>query len=99
MIDPDAYATLLADWCLEAKPDQQSLIQTTTLATDPALALHRVLLERGAWPLLRLMPPQTSADFYRHARPDLLDAFPPLELTEAEQADASVRIDAPANTR
>jgi aminopeptidase len=99
MIDPDAFATLICDWCLEARAGQQVLIATSTLAQEPAVALHRALLERGAWPLLRLSPPELAADFYRHARSEQLDSFAPAELTEAREADASVRIDAPANTR
>ncbi|HWD85487.1 MAG TPA: aminopeptidase [Solirubrobacteraceae bacterium] len=99
MIDPDSYAVLLADWCLDAQPGEQVLIATTTLAQEPAVALHRVLLERGAWPLLRLSPPELMLDFYRHAREEQLDSFAPLELTEMETVDAVVRIEAPANTR
>ena len=99
MIDPDAYAMLIADWCLEAQPGQQVLISTTTLAQEPALALHRVLLDRGAWPLLRLSPPELPVDFFRHARDRQLDSFAPLDLLEMESVDATVRIEAPANTR
>jgi aminopeptidase len=99
MIDPEAFATLVCDWCLEAQPGQQVLVLTTTLAQDPALALHRALLQRGAWPLLRLSPPGLAEDFHRHARPEQLDSFAPVELTEMEAIDAYVRIDAPANTR
>ncbi|HET9721004.1 MAG TPA: aminopeptidase [Solirubrobacteraceae bacterium] len=99
MIDPDAYAVLLADWCLAVQPGQQVLIATTTLAQEPAIALHRVLLERGAWPLLRLSPPHLQLDFLRHAREEQLDSFAPLELIEMQSVDAVVRIEAPANTR
>jgi aminopeptidase len=99
VIDPDAYAALLADWCLRSQPGEQVLIATTTLAQEPAVALHRVLLERGAWPLVRLSPPELTPDFYRHARDEQLDSFAPLELTEMESVDAVVRIEAPANTR
>jgi aminopeptidase len=99
MLDPDAFAQLIADWCLEAEPGQQVLVSTTTLAQEPAAALHRVLLERGAWPLLRLAPPDLQTDFFRHAREQQLDTFAPLELLEAQTAEASVRIQAPANTR
>lgn len=99
MIDPDAFAALICDWCLEAEPGQQVLIDTTTVAQAPALALHRALLTRGAWPLLRLSPPELAADFHRYAQPEQIDAFAPLELLEARAVDASVRINAPANTR
>jgi aminopeptidase len=97
--DPAGFAALLCDWCLEVQPGQQVLISSTTLASEPALALHAAVLEREAWPLLRLAPPGVAADFHRHARARHLDGFAPLELTEVQAADATVRIDAPANTR
>ncbi len=34
LIDADAFAVLIADWCLEVKPGQQILIETTTLAAE-----------------------------------------------------------------
>lgn len=97
MIDPDAFAVLIAEWCIEVQPGQQITIATTTLAQEPALALHRAVLERGGWPLLRLSPPGLEADFFRHARDEHLDGVAPIELAEVEAADASVRIMAPAS--
>jgi aminopeptidase len=97
--DPDAFAALVCDWCLEVQPGQQVLVGATTLGDAPARALHRALLERGAWPLLRLSPPWASADFYRHAQDHQLDAFAPVELSEVEGVDAFVNIDTPANTQ
>lgn len=99
MIDAEAFAALLCDWCLEVAAGQQVLISTTTLATPLVRALHRVVLHREAWPLLRLAPPGLAAEFYEHARPAQLEGFAPLELTEAQSADALLGINAPANTR
>ncbi len=99
MIDAGAFARLICDWCLEVQDGQQVVVASTTLAQEPVLALHRELLDRGAWPLLRLTPPALAEDFYRHAQTAQLDSFAPLELTETQHADAFVRIDAPANTR
>ena len=96
MIDADAFAVLLADWCLEVAPEQQILIKTTTLAQEPAAALYRAVLERGGWPLLRLEPPDLAADFFTHARDLHLDGFAAVELAESEAADASVNIIASA---
>lgn len=96
MIDADAFAVLVAEWCLDVQPGQQVLVETTTLAQEAAVALHRAVLERGGWPLLRLSPPGLEADFYRHARERQLDEVAPIQLAEAESADASVRIIAPA---
>ena len=66
--DPDAFATLLCDWCLGVEPGHQVLVVSTTLAVEPVAAMYRAVLERGAWPLLRLTPPESAADFYRLAR-------------------------------
>ena len=97
MIDPDAFAALLCDWCLEVREDQQVLIATTSLAEPLVVALHRQLLERGSWPVIRMSPPQLQADFYAYARSAHLDGFAPVELAETESVDASIRIAAPAN--
>lgn len=99
MIEPDAFAALLCDWCLEAQPGQQVLIVSTPLAEPLVLALQRALLDREAWPLLRLAPADSAEQFYRHAHPGHLDSYPALELEELKAADAWLRIDAPANTR
>ncbi len=99
MIDPDAFAALLCDWCIEARERDQVLVRTTTLSFPLARAIHRALHARGAWPLLRIAQPELAEDFYRHAREGQLDEVAPLELAEARGADALIAIDAPANTR
>jgi aminopeptidase len=96
VIDAEAYAALICDWCLEVQPDQQILVQTTTVAQEPALALHNAILERGGWPFLRLSLPGQAAAFFAHARDGQLDRHPPLDLTEMEAIDAFLRIGAPA---
>ncbi len=98
MIDADAFAVLIAEWCIDVQPAQQVLISTTTLAEEAAIALHRAVLERGGYPLLRISPGGLEADFYRHARDQQLDSAAPIELAEAQLADASVRIMAPASS-
>jgi aminopeptidase len=97
--DPDAFASLLCDYCLEIQPDQQVLVRSTTLAAPLLHALHRALLEREAWPLLRVELPGVEEDFYALARDRHLDGFPSLARAEAEQADAFLTIQAPQNTR
>jgi len=97
--DPDAFAGLICDWCLEVAPGQQVIVSGTTLAEAPVRALHRAILRRDAWPLLRLTPPGVGEDFARCARDVHLDGFAPLELIEMQRTDALVGIDAPANTR
>jgi aminopeptidase len=99
VIDPDAFAALLCDWCLEVRPGQQVMIVAGTLAEPAVTALHRAILDRDAWPLLRLSPPGVLEDFYAHARERHLTEHPPQAVSELERIDGWVRIDAPANTR
>jgi aminopeptidase len=98
MIDADAFAALICDWCLEVREGQQIKVETSTLAEDVAVALHGAILTRGAWPLLHLTPPLLEADFYRYATELQLDGVAPLTLAEEQGVDASMRVLAPSNT-
>jgi len=99
VIDADVFAKLLCDWCLAPAEGDQIVVSTTTLAHELAAAMHHELVGRGAWPLLRLVPSGIERDFYELASEAQLDGFAPLELTEAQSINASLRIDAPANLR
>jgi aminopeptidase len=99
VIDPDAFARLLCDWCLEVRQGDQVMIVSTTLAEPLVVALHSAVLARGGWPLPRLTPDSLEERFYAEAGDAHLDSFPPLELAEVESVDAWLRIRAPSNTR
>jgi aminopeptidase len=96
--DPESFATLLCDWCLEVTPEARVLIETTTLAEALALALHKAVLHRDAWPYVRLTPPGLAAEFYRHSQARHRSQSPPIETALLEAIDSRVRIDAPVNT-
>lgn len=98
MIDPTAFARLLSGYCLDAQPGQQVVVRSTTLAAPLLLALQRELLERGAWPLMRMSLPGQDEAWWAAARDEHLDAYAPVELAEAEGTDASLTILAPENT-
>jgi aminopeptidase len=97
--DPDAFAALLCDYCLEVQPGQQVLVRSTTLAAPLLQALHRALLEREAWPLLRVELPGIEEGFYAHAHDAQLDGLSSVAHAETERADAFLAIQAPHNTR
>ncbi len=71
---------------------------SSTLAQPLAVALHRAILERDAWPYVRLEPPSLAADFYRHGGERHRSQPPPTDLALTCATDAFVRIDAPSNT-
>jgi aminopeptidase len=74
-------------------------VRSTTLAAPLLLSLQRALLEREAWPLLRVALPGQDEGFWAAGRDVHLDGFAPIELVEAEGTDVSLTIHAPENTR
>jgi aminopeptidase len=99
VIDPAAFARLLAGYCLEVEPGQQVVVASTSLAAPLLLALQRELLARDAWPLLRVELPGESEGFWEAAGDRHLDGIAPAALAEAQATDASLRIQAPDNTQ
>jgi aminopeptidase len=99
VIDPDAFAALLCDWCLEVQPGHQVMVVAPSAAEPLVLALHRAILDRDAWPLLRFAPSGVTEQFYAHAQERHLSRHAPLELDELRDLDGWLRVDAPANTR
>ena len=97
--DPARFAALLCDYCLDVQPGQQVVVRASTLAAPLLLALQEELLVREAWPLIRAELPGADEAFWQHARDAHLDGFPAAELAEAQATDASIGIQAPANTR
>jgi aminopeptidase len=97
-LDPEAFAALLCDWCMQVAPGERVGIFSTTVAQELAMALHRAVLERDAWPFVRLEPPGLAADLYRHGADRHRSEPPPVDLAVAGALDAFVRIDAPVNT-
>jgi aminopeptidase len=96
-LDPTAFANLLCGYCLDVQPREQVLVRSTTLAAPLLLEVQRAILEREAWPLLRVELPGESAAFYEHARDVHLDDVPRVAFEEARRTDAVLGIQAPAD--
>jgi aminopeptidase len=99
VFDNAAFAALLCDWCLQVEPGMRVLVATTTLAEPAAAALEAALLERGAWPFLKLAPAGQTERLLAYGRDLHFDGPNPLERALLENIDATVRIGAPENTR
>ncbi|HEV2769957.1 MAG TPA: aminopeptidase, partial [Solirubrobacteraceae bacterium] len=96
---PAAFADLLAGYCLEVEPGNQVLVRSTALAAPLLREVQRAILERDAWPLLRVDLPGLAPGFYAHARERHLEGIAPLELHEAKKVDRLLGIQAPDDLR
>jgi aminopeptidase len=95
-LDPDRFAELLTGYCLGVKEGQYVLVRSSTEATELLLELQRAILEREAWPVLRVDLPGEQAAFYEHARDVHLDTAPKNAVDDAKRVDASLSIQAPS---
>ena len=98
-LDAARFADLLAGYCLEVEPGQEVLVRSTSLAAPLLLEVQRAILERDAWPLLRVELPGATAAFHRNALDRHLDGFPEVAYAEVKKAHANLAIQAPENTR
>jgi aminopeptidase len=98
-LDPRAFADLLAGYCLDVRPGQQVMVRSTTLGAPLLLEVQRAILERDAWPHLRVELPGQGRSFYDHAEDRHLDDVSSLALDEAKRIDANLGITATADVR
>ncbi len=97
-MDPARFADLLVGYCLDVKPEQRVLIRSTALAAPLLLEVERAVLERNAWPMVRVELPGQQANFFRHARDLHLDDVDELALREAKKVQCLLAIQAPYET-
>ena len=75
-LDPAAFADLLAGYCLEVQAGENGARALDPLAAPLLLELQRAILEREAWPLLRVELPGQTPSYYAHALERHLDDYP-----------------------
>jgi aminopeptidase len=92
------WAALLCDYCFEIKPGQSLMLDTSTNALDLVREVHNALLERGAFPVLKLTYPEQTSDFYRHATEALIDSVSEAEIAQMSAIDGYLAVRAIANT-
>ena len=97
-MDPVRFADLLVDYCLDVQSQQRVLVRSTVLATPLLLELERAILEREAWPMIRVELPGQQAGFFRHAQDLHLDDVDDLALREARKVHCMLAIQAPYET-
>ncbi|MCC6626942.1 MAG: aminopeptidase [Chloroflexi bacterium] len=101
MADPrvERMGDVLARYSLALQPGDVVIVDASELAAPLLRAFYAAALQRGANPLVRVALSGLDEDFLRLATDVQLAYLSPLAGAEAELADATLRISAPANTR
>lgn len=90
------FAWLLARYCLDLQPGQTVLIEAEPAALPLLEALHEVVLQCGAYPIVQLFPAAVSRPFFMLGEA-WLDWPPKPQMQLMEQVDASLRIESAQN--
>jgi aminopeptidase len=98
-VDPAAHAALLCDWALGVGDGDQVVVRSSAAAAPLLVAVHAAILDRGAWPFLRVELEGQEEQFFTRARDRQLDELPSLTRADAESGAAHLYIHAPFNTR
>ncbi|NND31942.1 MAG: aminopeptidase [Saprospiraceae bacterium] len=93
------YAALLTDYCLEIKPGDRLLIQSTTLAETLVREVYRHAMRRGAMVLTDLEWREQHNIFYKEASSNQLQWLSPLNEYVFNDFEAFLYIRAPYNLR
>jgi aminopeptidase len=92
-------AEVLVNYSVHAEPGQWIAIQTEIAGEPAAIACAEAVLRAGANPTVFFSSEEVAEARLRLGNDDQLDFIPPTTRLSAEQADASIIILAPRNTR
>jgi aminopeptidase len=96
------YAELLVDTCIGVQPGWQVVVQGSPLGRPLIEEVLRLIAERGAYALLRLVWSGSlfgATEWIQHAPLELLQKPAPYESRVIEETDAVIVIVAPENTK
>lgn len=96
--DPVAHAALLCDWSIRVEPGDAVLIELPESALPLGRAIHQAVLEREAWPTVRVEVEGLQRAFVDLAAGAQLDAPSPIQTAELAAATKLVRVHAPSAT-
>lgn len=100
-MDPrvQAMANVLVNYSVAVQPGQWVAIQSSVLGEPMVGALVSAVLQAGGNPTASMTSESIGARLYREGTDEQLSFVSPIEQIIRGQADASIRIMAPANTR
>lgn len=100
MADPrlEKMASILVDYSVKVQEGEQILINSTPLARPLIEEVYRLIVRRGAYPIVNLGSDYRRI-FFEEASDKQLDTIPDILRYQLEHADTIITIDAPENRR
>jgi aminopeptidase len=93
------WAKTLVSYCLEVRPGQTVLVESTPLAEPLVREVYREVLRAGGHPIPRIELPNLREILLGEGNDEQLAWLDPSVKLLAEQVDARLRIQAEPNTR
>jgi aminopeptidase len=95
----ERLAAVLVDYSIAVQPGDLVVVEGSLLAAPLIRALHRRILEAGAFPHVKAGANGTAETLLSRGTNAQLDWVNPSRYEQYERCDATIYIDAPANTR
>ncbi len=101
MKDPriDKLASILVHYSVAARRGELIAVDSTTEASPLVLAVYEELIRAGAFPVIRMVPSETSEILFKYGRPHHFQTITPIQRAMAEHLHGSIYISSSSNTR
>ena len=101
MVDPrvSKAADILVNYSTKIRKGEYVQIIAEPSAQDLALEVYKLVLIKGAYPVMKLSLPGQSYIYYKNASDEQLKKFPDVSYYELKKTDAVIYIGAPSNTK
>lgn len=101
MADPrvEKLADILVNHSVKVKKGEKIVINYQSEAHPLALEVYKLILKKGAYPIMHCGMPGTSYAYFKYASEQQLKKFPELAMYEAKYADAEIDIGASYNSK
>lgn len=101
MLDPRVrkIAKILVEYSTKVKKGEVVQIIADNAAQPLALEVYKLVLKKGAYPIVHMSLPESSYHYYRLASEQQLRHFPKIRMHELRNSDVVVYMGAPLNLR
>lgn len=101
MVDPriKKVAKILVDYSVRVKKNEIVIISSDYEAKDLVLETYKLVLKKGAYPIVYIGLPGSSYNYFRIASKEQLQKFPKIRKYEVDNCDAYISIGGETNTR